>query len=259
VLANENAPVNGWLSIFRLVAKTPEPSRGCEPLFHARSGLGTDPDMGIGLEAIEVEAARLYRLARLDYWRGAAVGELVRGLLGRDALRTAPATALPTDGVIARVHGRWFIYVREGLRDARFIALHELSHWALGPGATEDECDALAVRLLAPRPAFERALKETGPSYTKLARWFGCTETFAALRYGEVTDEPLVVVAPANVRIRGLAYSWPTEPEIRGLARARRLPGLSKATLRDDPSRFALRADLARSPRSSAGAGLRRA
>jgi hypothetical protein len=215
--------------------------------------------MGTGLEAIEVEAARLYRLARLDYWRGAAVGELVRGLLGRDALRTAPATALPTDGVIARVRGRWFIYVREGLRDARFIALHELSHWALGPGATEDECDALAARLLAPRPAFERALRETGPSYTKLARWFGCTETFAALRYGEVTDEPLVVVAPANVRIRGLAYSWPTEPEIRGLARARRLPGLSKATLRDDPSRFALRADLARSPRSSAGAGLRRA
>jgi hypothetical protein len=150
---------------------------------------------------------------------------------------------MPADGFIARVRGTWRIYLREGLplAQARFIALHELAHWALGEGASEADCDALAAALLAPKPLFERALREVGPSYTKLSRWFVCTETFAALRYGEVTEKPLVVVAPANVRIRGREYSWPSEPEIRGLAKAKRLPGLSKATLRDDPMRVALR------------------
>lgn len=230
-----------------MASQKPSPPRGlANPSSKPGPGWVRILVMGIDVVAIEVEAARLYRVAGLDYWRGAAVGELVRGLLGGDALRTAPASALPADGVIARVHGRWFIYVREGLRDARFVALHELAHWALGAGATETECDRLAAALLAPRPAFDRAIRELGPrrSYTGLARWFGSTETAAALRYGEVTGEPLVVVAPASVRVRGAAYSWPSEPELRGLVKERRLPGLSKATLRDDPLRVALRVAL---------------
>lgn len=189
------------------------------------------------------EAERLYRRAGLDIAAGAPPSALVRGLLGRAALRWLDDPWIPGGGALARVGDQWRVYLRRDLplSQVRFIALHELSHWALGPGATEDECDALAARLLAPRPAFERALLETGPSYTRLARWFGCTETFAALRFGEVTEEPLVVVAPANVRIRGRSYSWPSEPELRGLVKAHRLPGLSKATLRDDPMRTALR------------------
>lgn len=194
-------------------------------------------------EGLEREAARLYAAAGEGIAGGTSPARLVRGLLGADSIRWLGEPWIPGGGSIARVGRRWRIYLRKDLPLAqlRFVALHELSHWALGPGATEDDCDALAARLLAPRPAFERALATVGPSYPRLARWFGCTETFAALRYGEVTEEPLVVVAPANVRIRGREYSWPSEIELRGLAKARRLPGLSRATLRDDPMRVALR------------------
>jgi hypothetical protein len=193
---------------------------------------------------MEREAARLYALAGLEIGRSAPPAGLARRLLGTSAVRVVPASALPAGGAIARVGSSWRIYLREGIpgRQARFTVVHELSHWALGPGASEEDCDALAARLLAPRPAFERALRQTGASYTRLARWFGCTETFAALRYGEVTDEPLVVVAPANVRIRGRSYSWPSEPTLRELARAPRLHGVRKARLRDDPVRVAMRA-----------------
>jgi hypothetical protein len=143
-----------------------------------------------------------------------------------------------------RVGAAWRVYLRQGIRSrtARFTVMHELSHWVLGPGATEDECDALAACLLAPRPAVELLLRQGVSTYPKIATWFGCTETFAALRYGEITDEPLVVVAPASVRIRGREWSWPAEKELRGLVKARRVPGIRKVQLRDDPVRVALRA-----------------
>jgi hypothetical protein len=193
-------------------------------------------------EAIEREAAAIFRAARADPAKPPPPQTLVTRLLGIGSVRVVPASVLPVGGAIARVGDRWRVYLRAGIpsRQARFTVLHELAHWALGSSATEDECDALAARLLAPREAFELAMKREGKSFTRLARWFGCTETFAALRYGEVTDEPLVVVAPASVRIRGREWSWPAEQELRGLVKARRLPGLRKARLRDDPRRVAL-------------------
>jgi hypothetical protein len=194
------------------------------------------------MDGMEREAAGLYRAAKLDILAGAAPSELVEALLGRGAIRWLGAPWVEGGGSIARVGSEWRIYLREDLprQRLRFVLLHELSHWALGPSATEVECDQLAACLLAPKPAFELALA-AGRTYTRLARWFGCTETFAALRYGEVTDQPLVVVAPATVRIRGRAWSWPaSEPELRSLVKSRK-PGLSKARLRDDPMRVALR------------------
>lgn len=194
-------------------------------------------------DALDREAARLYRAAGLDGATGSAPAALARALLGARSIRVVPPDLLPAGGAIARVKGAWRIYLRRGIppEQARFTVVHELAHWALGPGASEIECDALAARLLAPRLAFERALRESGPSYSKLAHWFDSTETFAALRFGEVTDEPLVVVAPNTLRIRGCVYSWPPEAELRGLIRAKRIPGLQKARLRDDPARVALR------------------
>jgi hypothetical protein len=202
-----------------------------------RRTLGTEED------SFEREARRLYRLAGCAFEEGAPPAALARGLLGRDAIREVPEQVLPAGGAIARIGGAWRVFVRRGMAPtlARFTVVHELAHWALGVGASELECDALAARLLAPRPAFERALRESGVSYTKLARWFGCTETFAALRYGEVTDEPLVVVAPATVRVRGRSFSWPSEPELRSLVKAPALPGLRKARLGDAPARVAIR------------------
>jgi hypothetical protein len=194
--------------------------------------------------AIEREAERIYRFARADLAQGASPEKLAGRLLGADSIRTVPADLLPAGGALVRIGSAWRVYLRRGIRPrhARFTVMHELSHWALGPGATEEECDALAACLLAPRPAVERLLREGVSTYTKLASWFGCTETFAALRYGEITDEPLVVVAPATVRMRGREWSWPAENELRGLVKARRVPGLRKVRLRDDPGRVALRA-----------------
>lgn len=201
------------------------------------------PERLVGWDELEREVDRLYRTAGLDPLAGAAPADLVRGLLGPAAIRFVDEQWLPGGGSLARVGSEWRVYLRKGQSGPalRFIALHELSHWVLGPGGTEEECDALAARLLAPRAAFETAIRETGGSYTRLAKWFGCTETFAALRYGEVTDEPLVVVAPANIRIRGQRWSWPSESELRELASKPRLRGLRKAKLRDAPLRVALR------------------
>jgi hypothetical protein len=197
----------------------------------------------VGWDDVEREADRLYRAAGLDPAVGAPPSTLVRALLGPGSIRFVEERWLPGGGSLARVGSEWRVYLRKGLSgpELRFISLHELSHWALGPSGSEAECDALAARLLAPRAAFEIAMRETGGSYTRLARWFRCTETFAALRYGEVTDQPLVVVAPATIRIRGQQWSWPSEPELRRLADRPRPRGLRKARLRDAPLRVALR------------------
>ena len=199
--------------------------------------------------ALERETLRIYAAARLDPAQGASPGDLARAILGPASLVVAPESMLAGGGALVRVRDQWRIYVRRGLRPefARFTVLHELAHYILGRGATEEECDALAACLLAPRGAFERAAR-TLPAelparevYHQLARWFVATDSFAALRFGEVTSSPLVIVAPTSVRVRGATYSWPPEPVLRGLAKARTLPGLSKATLRDDPRRVALR------------------
>lgn len=194
--------------------------------------------------AIEREAERIYRFAEEDLGLGASPEALARALLGPGSIRTAPPDLLPAGGALVRIGAAWRVYLREGLRPrhARFTVMHELSHWALGSGATEEECDALAACLLAPRPAVQQLLRSGAKTYSEIARWFDCTETFAALRYGEITDEPLVVVAPATVRIRGREWSWPAESELRGLVKARRVPGIRKVRLRDDPVRVALRA-----------------
>lgn len=194
-------------------------------------------------EGFESEAERLYLRAGIEPASGASPSSLVRALLGSRSIRFLTEEWLPGGGTLARVGTQWRIYLRRDLplEQIRFVALHELAHWALGAGAAESDCDALAACLLAPRAAVERALRETGASYTRLSRWFGCTETFAALRYGEVTDEPLVVVAPASVRVRGREWSWPTDQELRALAKAPALPGVRRARLRDDPARVALR------------------
>lgn len=206
--------------------------------------------VGLERDAFEGEAARIYLAARLDPTLPAVPAELVRRLLGPSALRVLPKQWV-THGSLARIGAEWRIYLRHGLPapQARFIALHELSHWALGPGATEDECDQLAARLLAPRPAVERALREVwrpgielAAVYERLGEWFGCTHSFAAMRLGEVAGGALALVTPTRVRVRGADYAWPSEQELRGLAKAKRLPGLMKARLRDDPARVVIRA-----------------
>jgi hypothetical protein len=195
-------------------------------------------------EGLEDEAVALLRFAGANPREPPSPQELVIRLLGPGAVRVVPPEALPVGGALARVGATWRVYLRSDLApaQARFTLLHELAHWVLGPDATEPECDALAACLLAPREAFERAIVEAGPSYQALAAWFRCNESFAALRFSEVTGEPLALVAPSSVRLRGSSWPWPTEERIRELARGRPIPGLRKARLRDDPARIVVRA-----------------
>ncbi|MBA2724258.1 MAG: hypothetical protein H0U56_15500 [Methylibium sp.] len=200
-------------------------------------------------DGIEREAERVYSRVGADLNRGASPTRLVEGVLGAGALRWADGDWLRAGGAIARVGRHWRVYLnrRYPVRNLRFVALHELAHYVLGGGATEDDCDALAAVLLAPRRAFERAMASMArprfvPArvYGNLSAWFRCTDSFAAMRLSEVTGAPLVLISPARARVRGAPYPWPAEFE--RLVRAPVLPGLRKARLQDDPSRVVLQA-----------------
>lgn len=190
------------------------------------------------LDDIEGEAALMVG----DGSEAPKVVALARRVLGGPGtVLTVHARALPGDACLATVHGQRRIYLRSGLepRRLRWAVAHELGHLALELDSStrenEDACNAFAAALLAPRRAFQRALAETGVSYTKLARWFATTESCVALRFGEVTDVPLMLVAPQRIRVRGAEFVWPA-------AGSTRLPGVRRATLRDDHRRVALRA-----------------
>jgi hypothetical protein len=191
---------------------------------------------------IEGEAALLLRQGGQDDGGPPRVLELARAILGRGGVEAVPHRALPGDGCLAVVQGERRIYVRTGLEPVRlrWVVAHELGHLALGLDSSsrdnEDACDAFAAALLLPRRAYQAALREVGVSYTKLARWFVTTESCAALRLGEVTDVPLALVAPARVRTRGADFAWPAELV------AGRIPGVRRATLRDDRRRVVMRA-----------------
>lgn len=197
-------------------------------------------------DGLEREAERLYRSAGHDPAAGATPLALITSLLGPSALRWADGEWIRGGGALGQVRGEWRVYLSRSypLRNLRFVALHELAHWAM-PGATEDDCDALAACLLAPRAAFERAIAETvmarltARTCSRLGAWFRCTHSFAAMRYAEVTAEPLALISADRVRVRG-GWSSPAEPrEIRELVSASR-PGLRKARLRDDCTRVVL-------------------
>ena len=75
---------------------------------------------------------------------------LVRRLMGDTAVHSIPAGVLPGGGALCKIDGEWRVYIARDFPDSykRFIVLHELAHWALGPSATEDDCDSLASALL---------------------------------------------------------------------------------------------------------------
>jgi Zn-dependent peptidase ImmA (M78 family) len=173
--------------------------------------------------AIEGEAGLLLRCA------GADETELPRPALlaKRLGLRVfaVHAGALPGDASLARVGEEWRVYVRSRLPPERlgFAVAHELAEWHLrhvrDEGA-EHVADRLAAAVLVPRRAFQRAARRE-PAWNDLAKRLRVSPVLAALRWGEVTDEPTAVVGPDAIRVRGAAWSWPPERELRRLAEAR--------------------------------------
>jgi hypothetical protein len=202
--------------------------------------------MGLDQPDIEGEADLIYRRAGIDPGTAAPPLWLAEELLGPGAVVGVHSLRQPGGGCLVLLHGQPRIYFRNLLPPKRraFVIAHELAHWALGDRAgdeleTERACDALAAALIAPRAAFLKMVHRHGARFTRLAKAFATTESLVVLRYGETTLEPLALVAPRSVRVRGAEYSWPSEPAIRAMAIGPK-PGLRKASLRDDVRRIAL-------------------
>lgn len=188
-------------------------------------------------------ARSLYERAGFDVEVAANPIALCEALLGAGCVEALHASSLPGDGMLTFDGEHWTIVVRAKLSGyrLRFVVLHELAHWVLGPGATEDECDALAAALLVPRLVFLDALKECGQDLASLARRLNVTESFAALRLGEVTGEPVALITPTRVRVRGEDWGWPHEEALRQAALLVG-PGLRKVPITDEYKRVVLRA-----------------
>lgn len=191
---------------------------------------------------IEGEAELVYRAAAHDLDTGAHPAALAERLLGAGCVRPIRGASLPGWACLARVGGSWRIYVRAGAPESRlrWLVAHELGHYVLGPEAREQDCDRFGAALIAPRRAFQRAVRVIGGDWLAAASHFGISESWAALRSSEVSGEPLALVSGQTVRVRGEAFAWPsTVAGFRDLTRTGRAD-IRCARLRDDRTRIAL-------------------
>lgn len=148
---------------------------------------------------------------------------------------------LRADGVLGRTPKGAVIGIRRSLPKLyrRHTLAHELGHWGLEeegiPPAehAEADCDYIGAALVMPQEEFRRELGEA--TLQQLAFRFTATETSAALRIGELTNEPVAVITPAKVYARGQAQ-W-TPESIRRIA-ARPPIGVRAERLTDDRRRI---------------------
>lgn len=198
---------------------------------------------------LEGIAEAAYADAKLDADRPDVV-RLAHRLLGPDAISRGPRPIRSPAALVRLASGYRIILSRSMPSAYELHAIaHELGHYLLRTGGhvtpdidEEASADYLGAALIAPRRAFLSARRAIGEDLAQLAETFGITETGAALRLGEVTGQPLAVIAPASVRVRGEGWSWPDERTLRRWAQ-RPVPGLRKTRLTDDPRRVVLDVD----------------
>lgn len=190
-------------------------------------------------------------------WEQERIADSIRAQAGVDGMPSKLARALGIDvayvtgmvdrGGLAQHSGRWFIGVRRSLPDAyrEHTIGHELAHWWARTNRvvdSEEQADYVGAALLMPRGALFERIRAIGYDFAELASSFAATETAVALRLGELEREPLAVVAPSSVRVRGPEeWVWPDGDTVRRWAR-NGCPGYSKERLRDDRRRVVLRA-----------------
>lgn len=176
----------------------------------------------------ECEAAALFAYVKkgLDPERPPAPAVICEKLFGTVPRRERH---LRREGLMGLVKGEVWIYVRASSNPTRerFVLGHEMAHGLLGrvhaDGDHELEriCDLLGSCLLAPRPAFEKAVKRYGHAVYDLAHALSITQASAMLRLGEVTGRPVRLLGPRE-RVRGEAFQWPdVRACLRGMHRAR--------------------------------------
>ena len=198
------------------------------------------------LEQADIEgiAEDIYRRAKLDPSEPADPHRIAAKLLGDDAIQIVRGGPLRGDGYLARVGSQWRIYVKAKLSNERrlWVLSHELAEYALRDVVDErieKLADAAAAAVLVPRRAVRRAFR-VPEDIPRLSSSLCVSGTLAALRVGEAGGPPVAVVAPAHVHVRGPeSWSWPSERELRGLAKAGAV-GVDRLRLPDDPRRTVL-------------------
>lgn len=188
----------------------------------------------------EGTARYLYECAGFDYKDAQLPSTIAERIHGAGCLRVVPMRDRLAE--VSWHGGRVRIAIASRVREPEWLIGHELAHLAersvhARGGETEAYCDLVGACLLMPPAAFREALSEFGENYEALAAHFGTTPTAVALRVGEVTGEPRVVVTPSTVLARGAVAI--THDEARRLAR-RGGPGVAVVGL--GLRRWALRA-----------------
>jgi Zn-dependent peptidase ImmA (M78 family) len=145
-------------------------------------------------------------------------------------VRSAQQLSLPGDAFAAIEPNQAAIYLRTTVSKRRrdFAVAHELAEIVLGRAGygehdREDQANRLGAAILVPRQAVISALRgQPWRSIREFARCLDVSPACAALRLGETTGDPIALVEPTRVRLRGAP--WPFEETPERLARCRALP-----------------------------------
>lgn len=204
-----------------------------------------DPVVIVDLSDLESLAVELYKRFKFDPSEPKTTFELAKRWLGPKSVERRHIV-----GAVVRrdMHdGKWRIGVRPNvpIEYANFLVGHELGHLLLAEAGfsgddEEKAADYLGAALIAPRPAVNALHRAFGLNLGPIAEEATSTQTWAALRIGEVFAMPLAALAPAIVRVRGPeSFVWPDERTIRSWARRPR-PGLRKVRVTDSADRLVL-------------------
>ncbi len=175
----------------------------------------------------EGEALLAYDEAGLDPERPPAIGALCKALFGRPP---EPVPHLAREAMMGVLDGAPRIFYRAGLWNARarFVCAHEIGHGRRrqlhqrADALAEAKADLLGACLIAPRPAFLRAIKRMGHAVYDLAHAFNTTQATACLRIAEVTGRPVLLLGAGGPdRQRGEPFVFgDVKKALRGAMRA---------------------------------------
>lgn len=193
---------------------------------------------------IEGEALAIYHQAKLEPDRPIPIGRLVRELLHTKITRSPMISN--RQAAIYEFNGQYVIGVRRGIPGprARWLAAHELAHWwfdrmrYIGEDI-ETRCDALGAALIVPMPAWRHVRQAVGCKIRDLAEALATTQSIALLRHGECDGVPVALIEARHVLVRGDAWGWPSESEIRRVAKTG-VPGVKVVRITDEARRSGL-------------------
>jgi hypothetical protein len=195
-------------------------------------------------------AEAIFEFFGLDAARAGAAEALVARLEASGRLQTVRSVVGGKEAMLEQTLWGWQIWVSRRLGDPerRFAVLHELGEWWLGrlafAGAErEGTADRIAAALAAPRARFRPLAERVGFDPPALARHFAATQTCLALRFGEVTGRPVLVVDRAQAWARGDPFVWsPEGARLFDVTRGPLPPCVQRVRLTDRRGRWALAA-----------------